>query len=367
MAEARQFLAGRKSLGWTDLDRAMASVLQRCGPKTCVVYVGDGVITTGDGDPVAFTKRLRRLADGKQFSFHAVAPGTSFEPVVMKTIASVGGGSFRQITGSHGPQAVALELLDEMMQSPVRDLKVEFRGLKTARVYPEELPNLAAGTQQIIMGRYLPQGRDQTGEIIVTGTQAGKPVKYAAKVSLNVAARFQRAGDDGHVGNVPPQGDAEEGNSFIPRLWARMHLDMLLQQGNSPAIKDEIIALSEEYHIMTPYTSLLVLESDADRERFAVKRRFQMRDGEKFFAEGRNNANWELVQQQMKRAGTWRIGLRRDVLRQLSTLGRDARFLQAPTYMEGGMRDSGRPGHAEWYYRRGDIDGRFAWDHDFAM
>ena len=70
-----------------------------------------------------------------------------------------------------------------------------------------------------------------------------------------------------------------------------------------------------------------------------------------------NNANWELVQQQMKRAGTWRLGLRRDVLRQLGTLGRDARFLQTPTYMEGGMRDSGRPGHAEWYYSLGDITG----------
>ena len=77
-----------------------------------------------------------------------------------------------------------------------------------------------------------------------------------------------------------------EGNSFIPRLWARMYLDTLLEQGGSPAVKDEIIALSEEYHIITPYTSLLVLETDADRERFGVKRRFQMRDGEKFFAAG---------------------------------------------------------------------------------
>ena len=55
-----------------------------------------------------------------------------------------------------------------------------------------------------------------------------------------------------------------------------MHLDYLLQQGATPTIKDDIIALSEEYHIITPYTSLLVLESDADRERFAVKRSFVM-------------------------------------------------------------------------------------------
>ena len=44
------------------------------------------------------------------------------------------------------------------------DIKVEFRGLRTARVYPEELPNLPLGSQQILLGRYLPQGADQTGE-----------------------------------------------------------------------------------------------------------------------------------------------------------------------------------------------------------
>src|SRR5262249_51583839 len=96
----------------------------------------------------------------------------------------------------------------------------------------------------------------------------------------------------------------------------------LLSQGASEAIKDEIIALSEEYQIITPYTSFLVLETDADRERFKVKRHFRMRDGERFFAEGRGNANAELRQQQMRRAGTWRLGLRRLILAQLGALGR---------------------------------------------
>ncbi len=47
-----------------------------------------------------------------------------------------------------------------------------------------------------------------------------------------------------------------------------------------------------------------------------------MRDGEKFFAKGQDNAKYELVQQQMKRAGTWRLGMRRQVLRELALLGR---------------------------------------------
>ena len=60
---ARQKLAARRSLGWTDLDKAMQSVLAQCGPKTQVVYIGDGIVTTGDADPVAFVKRLRRMVE----------------------------------------------------------------------------------------------------------------------------------------------------------------------------------------------------------------------------------------------------------------------------------------------------------------
>ncbi len=337
---ARQKLAARRSLGWTDLDKAVQGALAQCGPKTQVVYIGDGIVTTGDADPVAFTKRLRRMveesthharrdvgapglsaapevphAEREEYgTFHSVAVSSSFEPGVLKAIAAIGGGSFRQVSGSHGPAAVAMELLGEITQPALRDMRIEFRGLQTARVYPDPLPNLAAGTQQIILGRYAPQGTDQSGEVIVTGTLGGKPVRYSAQVSLKDAGE--------------PEALAS-GNSFIPRLWARMHLDTLLEQGGSQAVKDEIIALSEEYHIITPYTSLLVLETDADRERFGVKRRFQMRDSEKFFAAGRENANWELIQQQMKRAGGWRLGLRREVLRQLSLLGRDIPVLRA--------------------------------------
>ena len=40
-----------------------------------------------------------------------------------------------------------------------------------------------------------------------------------------------------------------------------------------------------------------------------------MRGAEKYFAEGRDAANYALLQQQMRRAGDWRIGLRRNYYR----------------------------------------------------
>src|SRR5207248_3341147 len=84
-----------------------------------------------------------------------------------------------------------------------------------------------------------------------------------------------------------------------------------------------------EFQIITPYTSLLVLETDADRERFKVKRRFQMRDGERFFADGRDNAVFDLAQKQRKKAADWRTALRRSVLRELAGLGREPRLFQS--------------------------------------
>src|SRR5262249_2281664 len=79
LAEARDFLARGASLGGTNLDAGLASALKQCGPKTHVVYVGDGIVTTGDADPVAFANRLRRLYQGQTATLHAVSLGSSYE------------------------------------------------------------------------------------------------------------------------------------------------------------------------------------------------------------------------------------------------------------------------------------------------
>lgn len=320
---ATAFLDARVSLGWTNLDRAFDDVLKKAAAGTQVVYIGDGIVSSDDTDPAAFVQRLRLRvhADSKTnateteptkptddpFTFHSVAVGNSYESVVLKGITSIGRGSTRIIGTEQTPQVVAHEMLNEITRPGLRDISVEFRGMKVAAVYPDRLPNLPAGSQQILVGRYLPESNpdsgNQQGEVIVTGMRGSKKVTFAGRVSFK---------------------NAEDGNSFIPRLWARSHLDHLLTQGASRQVMDDIIRLSEEFHIITPYTSLLVLETDADRERFAVQRRHEMRDGERFFAAGRDNANFELLQQQIVRAKNWRTDLRRQVLKSLRDTGRQS-------------------------------------------
>ena len=197
-------LRERTSLGWTNLDRAFEEILKRATDGSHIVYVGDGMLSTGDADPSAFSKRMEaRLAGAKHaLTVHAIAVGNANDQVALEGIVAAGHGSLRAIGTDQSPQVVAFELLNEIAQPGLRDIEVAFKGVKVAAVYPGRLPNLPAGTQQILVGRYLPEGQDQTGEVIVTGKRGGETVRYAARIALR---------------------DAEQSNSFIPRLW-REHI-----------------------------------------------------------------------------------------------------------------------------------------------
>ncbi|NJR72250.1 MAG: hypothetical protein HC782_04250 [Gammaproteobacteria bacterium] len=83
-------LAKRPSLGWTNLDKTFAAVVPRLKEHTQVIYVGDGITTTGDADPVAFAARLKLMMAGKQGTFHAVATSSSYESAVLAAMASLG-------------------------------------------------------------------------------------------------------------------------------------------------------------------------------------------------------------------------------------------------------------------------------------
>ncbi len=296
---ALQFLEKRVPLGWSDLNKAFSLTMELLDKQTQVIYVGDGIITRSNSDPVAFSKHLKNLYQGNG-TFHAVATGSSYESAVLKSIASLGGGSVRFVGATDAAQT-AFELLKEISSPVVKDLKCKFTGADIAAVYPDNLPNLPAGTQQFIVGRYNPATTEGKVQVVVSGVLNGQQIEYSQVLTL---------------------ASENEGNSFIPRLWARQHLDHLLAEGASQQTKDKIITLSEDFQIITPYTSFLVLESDADRERFNVKKRFHMRDGEEFFATGRDNANFELARKQMIKARRYRTELQSQVLESLLDLKR---------------------------------------------
>jgi Ca-activated chloride channel family protein len=97
----------------------------------------------------------------------------------------------------------------------------------------------------VLVGRYRGAGKAQAA---LLGTLNGK------KMRIPFLAEF-------------PQ--REEGNTFVARLWAQKRIDFLLAQtrlqGERSEARQEIVALSTRYQILTPYTSLVAVQAPAQR------------------------------------------------------------------------------------------------------
>ncbi len=66
--------------------------------------------------------------------------------------------------------------------------------------------------------------------------------------------------------------EARSRHLFVPRMWARMRLSQLLQQEQDAQTVAEIGNLSQEFTLMTPYTSFLVLENEAAYRQYGIER-----------------------------------------------------------------------------------------------
>lgn len=136
----------------------------------------------------------------------------------------------------------------ERMQSPLlTDIMLSFEtagntGIEVYDLAPSPLPDLYAGTQLIVTGRYAGSGGSQV--LALTGHVYDRDVIYKYDIEL-----------EDHDGTV-----------FIPRLWAARKIGHLLTQirlhGETSEWVESVVALSLKYGIITPYTSFLIEEPE---------------------------------------------------------------------------------------------------------
>jgi Ca-activated chloride channel family protein len=122
------------------------------------------------------------------------------------------------------------------------DLLLDYGGIRVEQLYPAELPDLFAGSQLVVAGRYREGG---PATITLRGTTNGREQLFT----------------------YPDQRFRDEvGEAFIPRLWATRAIGHLMQQirlqGEDPELVQSIVSLSTRYGIITPYTSFLIEEDD---------------------------------------------------------------------------------------------------------
>ena len=103
--------------------------------------------------------------------------------------------------------------------------------------------------------------------------------RQAGPVTVRVQASVAGAPLDRTVEFKLPE--ANEANPEIERMWAQKKVDRLLAEadaaGSRSPVVDEIVRLGELYSIVTEYTSFIVLENDAEYQRWAIQRRNLLR------------------------------------------------------------------------------------------
>jgi len=256
------FFEDRKPIGGTNLHQTFQDIAKSipADQPTRIVYIGDGIDTLGAREGKGLVDSIKKLFKGKQVELSTVAIGSSYDQRILKTLAAKLGGTFRAIEGESDIFEAADKVLSSLFRPVLKNVQVQFDGLKVAALYPPTLGTLAIGDTGLILGRLLKAG---SGNLIITGEVEGRSFKRVYPVKLNPNTNENR---------------------FLPRLWAKAHQDHLHQQmgiggrERDGYLKNQIIATSIHYQIMSPFTAFLVLESESDYKRFGIVRKLRMVD-----------------------------------------------------------------------------------------
>jgi tetratricopeptide (TPR) repeat protein len=245
VAAAVKFLEGSHLVGALDLGRALrsAAVVLKGAKNPHLVHLGSGLTTIGT--PQGDLAEL--LPQGARYV--GVGVGKRWNRAWMKEQAERTGGFFTQINPDETISWRAFDLLATLNTPRLLDVKVT-AGDDAPR-FLTDAATLAQGEELFAVTRFA-AGEAPPKEVTVTGTLDGQPFRA-----------------------VLPVNEVAGGAGYLPRTWAKWELDRMLidfQHTGRNETKEEIVSLSKAMYVMTPFTSLLVLENDAMYEEFKVDR-----------------------------------------------------------------------------------------------
>ncbi len=238
--EGREFVKRLTAQGSTDINRALLEAIAGADPArpTIVLFLTDGLPTVGERDPERIVANVTQNA-AKSVRLFSFGVGNDVDAVLLDQLsANLRGASVYVRPGEKIDEAMS-DFYSRIRAPVLTDVRLEFVGARGEDMYPYPLPDLFAGTQLIVAGRYRQGG---LATIRLSGVVNDQPRSYSYSVAF-----VERGGDD-----------------FIARVWAQRKVGYLLTQIRLAGPKDElvkeIVALSTRYGIITPYTSFLVQE-----------------------------------------------------------------------------------------------------------
>lgn len=250
--KAITFLNQQKPRGGTEVVPAVerAFELQVADARNAMLLLSDGDASDIDNH-APILAALRRQRD--QMRIFTLGIGNDGNRPLLDRLAHETGGLADHLSNQDDVQRKIQLLVPKLTSSVAENLSMRVDGVDLFDVCPQRLPNLYRGQQLVALGRYRGAG---PGKLTITGQLLGKTETLTATLDF-------------------PQSDLR--NPHLQRMWAWRQADGVLarirEQGESPALRNEVVALGTKYSIVTPYTAFLVLENESEYQRFNIERR----------------------------------------------------------------------------------------------
>ncbi len=237
-----------RATGGTAIDEALAAALKMNTAKDrpfMVVFLTDGEPTLGERDPAAILKNVkgRTLENVRVFSFGV---GYNVNRELLDELSAANRGQSTYVVPKENIEVKVGSFYARVSSPVLTDVTVDFKGADVYDVYPKTIGDIFRDQQVVLVGRYRGHGAQA---IRLSGRLGSKE-----RETVYEAAFPEKAGD----------------HDFVPRMWALRKVGFMLEdlrkRGETPEVKSEIVRLSKQYGIMTPYTSWLVIE-DGRRDR----------------------------------------------------------------------------------------------------
>jgi Ca-activated chloride channel family protein len=249
--KALEFVEDIQARGGTDIGAALETALDLPESRRprMIIFLTDGLPTVGETDVRRIIANLRDQNDTVRIFPFGV--GYDVNTTLLDQISVDHRGAVDYIKPEEDIEVKVSRFYDKVSSPVLSDVRLNVRGIELTDVYPRQLPDIFNGSQLVVLGRYRGHG---SKSITLEGEVEGESRRFVYEGSFE---------------------EREDDHAFIPRLWANRKIAYLLSEiklhGSDRELIDEIIDLSLEYGIITPYTSYLILEegTDGDRERLS--------------------------------------------------------------------------------------------------
>jgi Ca-activated chloride channel family protein len=260
--EARRFIDRIRPTGGTAIHEALQQALaSRDASSTrsfVVVFLTDGRPTVGITDERQISDLVKGKGTGSLTRVFCFGIGTDVNTHLLDEITESTRAASTYVLADEDIEVKVSSFFSRIREPALVDLDlVAPEGVRLTRLHPHPLPDLFKGQQLLVAGRY---SGHTTGRLVIRGRIDGKTREFGRPVVF---------------------AERQEGNEFLPRLWATRRVGHLLDEirlrGENPELRDEVVELARRYAIVTPYTAYLVTEDETRRGIALERQTFQWR------------------------------------------------------------------------------------------